>query len=403
MGNVLLFDAERMQEIEDTTVVDGHVDIDGHLILEQRDGTPIDAGDIRAPNLADASTTVKGIVELSTDAESITGTSDVLAVTPKSLSAKLGDWYTSLPASTTDKGFVELATAAEAKAATSGSLAVTPLSIKDLVIGNSLAAGVDLDTYVETGQYHQGTAANADVALNYPLEDVGGLLVVEAQSTFVVQTYSIRPVGASPTTMNRVFTRSKFSSNGWSKWAETTNPSSKRGVIPSSIVVGSGSASVSEDGTITFTGVSSLSLNDIFDGIDLDMYEIFFNCIASVDLTNILSRFRTSAGVDLSAANSYGADYYGTVNHVASSGGTSGTTLTSMYFGYGRTGSSSGSVIWINKPRGNNVKEQLIRTYAWNYVDYTMGSYAANTAAYSGLTIFPSSGTMSGTLKVVKI
>jgi hypothetical protein len=54
---------------------------------------------------ADASTTVKGIVELATSAETITGSDTVRAVTPAGLHAKV--------ASETAKGLVELATAAE--------------------------------------------------------------------------------------------------------------------------------------------------------------------------------------------------------------------------------------------------------------------------------------------------
>ena len=41
--------------------------------------------------LSDASTSVKGIVELATDAETITGTDDVRAVTPTALAAALND------------------------------------------------------------------------------------------------------------------------------------------------------------------------------------------------------------------------------------------------------------------------------------------------------------------------
>lgn len=46
MGTVTLYDAERMKQIEDSTVVDGRVDAMHHLILETRDGTVIDAGDV---------------------------------------------------------------------------------------------------------------------------------------------------------------------------------------------------------------------------------------------------------------------------------------------------------------------------------------------------------------------
>ncbi|MET0786513.1 MAG: hypothetical protein ABWY25_07405 [Paenisporosarcina sp.] len=48
MATVTGFTAERMLAIENTTVVDGEVQGD-NLILLQRDGTPIDAGNVRGP------------------------------------------------------------------------------------------------------------------------------------------------------------------------------------------------------------------------------------------------------------------------------------------------------------------------------------------------------------------
>lgn len=49
MASVTGFTAERMKQIEDTTVVDGDVDGSGHLILKTRDNTPIDAGSVIGP------------------------------------------------------------------------------------------------------------------------------------------------------------------------------------------------------------------------------------------------------------------------------------------------------------------------------------------------------------------
>ena len=90
MATVTSFTSARMQEIEDTTVVSGLVDIYGHLILSQRDGGTIDAGNVvgpAAPNLADASTTVKGIAELATAAEAAIGTDTARVLTPASIKA----------------------------------------------------------------------------------------------------------------------------------------------------------------------------------------------------------------------------------------------------------------------------------------------------------------------------
>ena len=49
MASVTGLTAERMLEIEAASVVDGEVDVNGHLILTKHDSTEIDAGDIRGP------------------------------------------------------------------------------------------------------------------------------------------------------------------------------------------------------------------------------------------------------------------------------------------------------------------------------------------------------------------
>lgn len=53
MGEVLLFDAARMKQIEDTTVVSGLVDIDGNLLLTQRNGVQLNAGYVKGNDGAD--------------------------------------------------------------------------------------------------------------------------------------------------------------------------------------------------------------------------------------------------------------------------------------------------------------------------------------------------------------
>jgi hypothetical protein len=76
---------DRMLAIEAASVVSGEVDNGtGHLILTTHGGTEIDAGNVMG-NAVDATTTLKGIVELATDAEALTGTDTVRAVTPANL------------------------------------------------------------------------------------------------------------------------------------------------------------------------------------------------------------------------------------------------------------------------------------------------------------------------------
>lgn len=94
---------------------------DGHLILTLRDGSTIDVGSVVSA-ISDASDTVKGIVELATDSETITGTDATRAVTPLGLAA--------LTALDTRKGLVELATTSEATTGTDTVRAVTPAGLK---------------------------------------------------------------------------------------------------------------------------------------------------------------------------------------------------------------------------------------------------------------------------------
>ncbi len=174
-----------------------------------------------------------------------------------------------------------------------------------------------------------------------------------------------------------------------------------QGIIPSSVVVGSGSASVGTDGTVTFTGASSVSLNDIFDGLGADMYQFYFSCRSSVDLVNVLYRLR-AAGVDL-VGTGYGAQYSGVVSGGGSNGGAS-SGLTAGYFAYGRTQDGQTAYGVISAPRkAASVKTLHTNTFGYNYVVYNMGSFVVGATAYPSLTIFPSSGTITGTLKVVKL
>lgn len=87
MPTVTGLTAERMLAIEGASVVSGDVNqTTGHLILTKYDTTTIDAGNVFSAG-PDASTTVKGIAELATSAETITGTDTVRTVTPAGLAA----------------------------------------------------------------------------------------------------------------------------------------------------------------------------------------------------------------------------------------------------------------------------------------------------------------------------
>lgn len=84
---------------------------------------PIEPADINAA----ASATAAGIVELATDAETITGTDATRAVTPAGLAA--------LTATATRDGLVELTTDAEAKTGTDTDRAITAANLRAVLTG----------------------------------------------------------------------------------------------------------------------------------------------------------------------------------------------------------------------------------------------------------------------------
>lgn len=130
MATVESMNLARLLALEADTVIGGHIDGSGHLILEQHDGSTIDSGYMLA-SLPDASETVKGKVELATTAEATTGTDTERAVTPAGLAAAVG---TLVPdSSTTVKGKVELATDAETATGTDTVRAVTPAALRALL------------------------------------------------------------------------------------------------------------------------------------------------------------------------------------------------------------------------------------------------------------------------------
>ena len=73
-----------------------------------------------------ATNAATGVLRLATDAETVTGTLETVAVNPK----QLQDKFNSIPtASDTSQGLVRLATSSEADAGTDNSTAVTPLQV----------------------------------------------------------------------------------------------------------------------------------------------------------------------------------------------------------------------------------------------------------------------------------
>jgi hypothetical protein len=140
MATAVVMTADATNAALDDLIETGAFDGSGDLILTTRGGGDINAG---SPiiTIADASTTVKGLVELATTAETTAGSDAVRAVTPAGLAGSLSSIVPpAVPAaSATVQGKVELATDAEATTGTDTTRATTPANVAAVVAANNTA------------------------------------------------------------------------------------------------------------------------------------------------------------------------------------------------------------------------------------------------------------------------
>ena len=197
----------------------------------------------------DGSTAQKGIVKLSSATDS---SSETLAATPKAVKAAYdlaSGKYTAQDASTAQKGIVKLSSATDSE---SELLAATPKAVKAAndnangrvpsgrkVNGKSLTGDIsitsqdifdgqvvmiganqNLDSYQTPGLYAQDANVNTSAALNYPENNAGSLMVLKSAGvTQVYRTYN----------SSRIWSRSKYSTGGWTPWAREYNTQNKPG------------------------------------------------------------------------------------------------------------------------------------------------------------------------------
>lgn len=181
---------------------------------------------------------------------------------------------------------------------------------------------------------------------------------------------------------------------------------SPQGQIPSSVVVGGGgSATVAADGTVNFLATSTLSLNDVFDGLDNDCYEIHGLVYASAEVGGALNMRLRNLGADLTN------NYYGHVDYsvTTSWAGISFTGLVQLNVATWVIGfrQFTNFDITIKNPRSttrNKEIQGLIASDGDNQVSARMWGRTAVIPGYSGITIYPNAAvTIGGWVKVVKV
>ncbi|CAB4161534.1 hypothetical protein UFOVP772_56 [uncultured Caudovirales phage] len=191
-----------------------------------------------------------------------------------------------------------------------------------------------------------------------------------------------------------------ISAAGTSTWSTPTTPGFVQ-VVPASVAVGSGSGSVDANGTISFSGVTSISVNNCFSSAYKN-YQIIFNASPNTGANAMRLRMR-AGGTDNSSLNyAFGASY----NNSSGAGGviTSSTANTIAYIGdiYDR-----GAIIsilisnpfvtdyttyWFNAMTNYSVNTGLTSAFG--------GGGLSVTTSYDGFSLFPNTNNMTGNISI---
>ncbi len=187
--------------------------------------------------------------------------------------------------------------------------------------------------------------------------------------------------------------------NAWVYKTGTTAPALFT-VIPASVSVGSGTGSVGASGSVTFSSASSVSLNNCFT-TTYDNYRIMLDYIPTQS-NGLVSRYRNN-GIDESSA-SYGNAVFFYRSNNTSGGEAANTGLTYSYLiNQSANGYTALSIDVINPKKASYSLMHLLGTIGVSSTDVKSFfgiAQLANTNTYDGITFYPLSGTITGTLRV---
>lgn len=182
----------------------------------------------------------------------------------------------------------------------------------------------------------------------------------------------------------------------------TLNAMGLKNVVPSSVQLGSGSATITQNGTVTFTGANSISLNDVFSSSYTNYQINLVTTSASIADTNILGRLRVS---NTDTSSGY---YEGGTLQVANAL-TGINNLNINQWDLGRTHSAVEAVAHASlsfkvfQPFPARPTTFHTESISWNNnntVTFKFSGFQTSLISYTGITIFPSTGTLGGTLSV---
>ena len=168
-------------------------------------------------------------------------------------------------------------------------------------------------------------------------------------------------------------------------------------LVPSSVTVGSGTGTVSGNGTVDFSGASSVSVNTVFSD-SYKFYKIVFEYIGTGAGADV--RFRWRDNTTDNTGSYYGAGYYARYT------GTSGmfgavNGGAQLYIQPQNTTYASGGEIEMYRKIGGQVASM---TAKWHQVQDAQtvyyGGYNATGNPFNGFSFVPTSGNITGQILV---
>ena len=166
-------------------------------------------------------------------------------------------------------------------------------------------------------------------------------------------------------------------------------------VKPSSVVNGTDNGK----GTVSFSGASTVSLNDVFSSI-YDSYRIVCNVQPSTT-ADLQMRYRVS-GSDNSTSN---YNYEGFVARTTNANGSVSSTTNSTIHVIGgiNNGNANALAVEVYQPFNSDFTKHSVLGHmhdSTSYITSFRGGVFAATTSFTGFTIFPSSGTITGSVSV---
>lgn len=171
-------------------------------------------------------------------------------------------------------------------------------------------------------------------------------------------------------------------------------------VTPTTIANSGGTATLT-NGAVAFSGVSSVSLNGCFTS-DYQNYVVTTNITTSAN-AGMLMRLRVT-GTDNTTAN-YGVGYRYSLTTGSNAGDASSGGQTAWNFHISNLCRAANMNLFIQNPQKTDYttvgfNNLMSDNAVSSFYSFTGGASFIDTTGFDGFTLYPSSGTISGTIRV---